>query len=136
MIMQRTALRGVQVPSLRNLRVPASPAPEVEWTGQYEVKVTATGVRCGNHGRTAPGEHVRHANPASVRACYRATAEMIADQEAEIAAELAYERHLEDRGYWEARAQEDWENRNGVIQFDEAYRMACPEAFEDMPIDA
>lgn len=133
MMMSQTAFRGVQVPSLRNIRVATA---EIELDGPYEVKATATGVRCGNHGRTAPGEHVHHANPASVRECYRLTAEMIADQEAEIRAELAYERHLEDRGYDEARAQEDWENRNGVIQFEDAYRMACPEAFQDMPIDA
>jgi hypothetical protein len=130
MIMSQTALRGVQVPSLRNLRVLASPAPEIEWIGEYEVKVTATGVRCGNHGRTAPSEHVHHANPASVRECYRLAAQMEADQAAEIAAELAYERHLEDRGYWDARAQEDWEERHGVIQFEDAYRAACPELFE------
>jgi hypothetical protein len=127
MIMSQTALRGVTVPSLRNIRVATA---EIELDGPYEVKATATGVRCGNHGRTAQGEHVHHASPASVRECYRLTAEAIADQEAEIAAELAYERHLEDRGYWEARAQEDWEERHGVIQFEDAYRAACPELFE------
>lgn len=111
MIMTQTALRGVQVPSLRNIRV--APA-EVEWVSEYEIKVTATGTRCGNHGRTAPGEHTYHANPASVRACYRLSAEMIADQRAEIAAEEAYERFLEDRGYEEARAQEAWEQTHGM----------------------
>lgn len=133
MIMQRTALRGVTVPSLRNIRAAATAAQwdtSIELDGPYEVKVTATGVRCGNHGRTAPGEHIRHANTVSVRECYRLTAQMEADQAAEIAAELAYERHLEDRGYWEARAQEDWEERHGVIQFEDAYRAACPELFE------
>ena len=110
MIMSQTALRGVQVPSLRNIGAMA----EVELIGQYEVKVTATGVRCGNHGRTAPGEHVHHANPASVRECYRLTAEAIADQEAEIRAEQALERYLEDRGYDEARAFENWEARHGI----------------------
>jgi hypothetical protein len=127
MIMSQTALRGVTVPSLRNIRVAT---PEIEWTGQYEVRETATGTRCGNHGRTAPGEHTYHANPASVRECYRLTAQMEADQAAEMTAELAYERHLEDRGYWDARAQEDWEERHGVIQFEDAYRAACPELFE------
>lgn len=86
----------------------------VELTGAYEVRVTETGVRCGNHGRTKHGEHIYHADPASVQECYRLTAEMIADQEAEIRAELAYERHLEDRGYWEARAQEQWEQTQGI----------------------
>lgn len=113
MIMSKTALRGVEVPSLRNIR-PAAPAPVVELDGPYEVRRTQTGTRCGNHGRTKPGQHVHHANPASVRACYELTAQMDADQAAEIAAELAYERHLEDRGYWEARAQEQWEETHGM----------------------
>ena len=81
---------------------------------QYEVKATATGTRCGNHGRTSPGQHVFHANPDSVRECYRLTAEAIADQEADLAAEQALERYLEDRGYDEARAFEDWEARHGI----------------------
>lgn len=87
----------------------------VELTDQYDVKVTETGVRCGNHGRTQHGEHVYHADPESVRECYRLAAEMIQQAEADIRAELAYEQHLEDRGYWEARAQEDYEQRHGVI---------------------
>lgn len=130
MIMSQTALRGVQVPSLRNIRAAATAAEwntEIELDGPYEVKVTATGVRCGNHGR---GVRIYHANSVSVRECYRLTAQMEADQAAEMAAELAYERHLEDRGYWEARAQEDWEKRHGVTQFEDAYRAACPELFE------
>lgn len=86
----------------------------VEMTEAYEVKVTETGVRCGNHGRTKHGEHTYHANPASVRECYRLAAEMEADEKAEAAAELAYERHLEDRGYWGARAQEQWEQAQGI----------------------
>lgn len=128
MIMSKTALRGVEVPSLRNLRVPAQPAAsEVEWSGDYEIRETETGIRCGNHGR---GARVYHANPASVRECYRLTAEMIADQKAEIEAEQRYERFLEDRGYWEARAQEAYEETHGVIQFEDAYREACPWLFE------
>lgn len=47
---------------------------------------------------------------------------------AEQEAELAYERHLEDRGYWEARADEDYERAMGVIPFDEAMRQAEREA--------
>jgi hypothetical protein len=90
---------------------------------------TQTGVRCGNCG-------ARHASAKAVNLCYLRGAELDAESAAEIAAEAAYERHLEDRGYWEARAQEDHENRYGVIQFDEAYRMACPWLFEDDPIDA
>jgi hypothetical protein len=84
----------------------------VELDSPYEVKATGTGVRCGNHHRD---DRTYHADAASVRECYRLTAEQDADSRAEIAAELAYERHLEDRGYWEARAQEDFERNHGVI---------------------
>lgn len=130
MIMSQTALRGVQVPSLRNIRAAATAAEwntEIEMDGPYAVKETATGVRCGNHGR---GVRIYHANSVSVRECYSLMVEALAYQEAEARAELAYERHLEDRGYWEGRAQEDWEERHGVIQFEDAYRAACPELFE------
>jgi hypothetical protein len=114
MIMTTSAYRGIKVPSLRNIR-PAAPAPEVEQVDAYTIKVTEAGARCGNHGKTPKGErHTYHANTASVRACYQLTAQMNADQEAEIAVELAYERHLEDRGYHEARAQEAWEQTNGM----------------------
>jgi hypothetical protein len=109
--MIKTALRGVEVPSLRNLRIQPV-APVFEMDGPYSIAETETGVRCGNHHRE---DRVRHANAASVRECYRLTAEMIADQEAEIRAEQGYERYLEDRGYWEARAQEDHEARMGIF---------------------
>ncbi len=41
-------------------------------------------------------------------------------------AEMANERSFEDRGYWEARAEEDWEAARGVVPFDVAYANACP----------
>lgn len=55
------------------------------------------------------------------------------DQEADgaAAAEMAYERHLEDRGANEARAQDDHEARNGVISFQDAWDMACPERVQE-----
>jgi hypothetical protein len=118
MIMTKTAFRGVEVPSLRNLNTErAYAAGAVELDGPYEVRRTETGTRCGNHGRTTHGAHIYHANPASVSECYRLAAEMIADQEAEIRAELAYERHLEDRGYDEARWEEDREFWGGVSHY-------------------
>ena len=43
---------------------------------------------------------------------------------AEYSAEMAAERHHEDRGYWDAREQEDEEARRGVIQFEDAYAHA------------
>lgn len=88
---------------------------------------TVEGVRCANHGDW----RVYHFDAAAVRACFTVTAQMQADQDAEIAAEQAYVRHLEDRGYWEARAQDDYEARMGVIDFADAYRMACPWLFTD-----
>ena len=54
--------------------------------------------------------------------------------EAEAAAELAYERHLEDRGWEEARAQEDYEARMGCLSFQEAYDQACPERVIERPL--
>jgi hypothetical protein len=95
-----------------------------EYDDLGEVVITDSGVRCGNHGR---GEKIHHANSASVRECYRIDRERIAESNAEIAAEQAYERHLEDKGYWEAKAQDDYEARMGVIQFEDAWDMADPE---------
>jgi hypothetical protein len=80
----------------------------------------ATGIRCGAHGRVK----VYHDSTETVRYCYAKMRSDIAEQEAEAAAELAYERHLEDRGYDEARAQDEYEQRNGVIPFDVAMRNA------------
>lgn len=100
----------------------------VIWDSPYTVEETTTGVRCGNHGKVGVAYH--H-SAAAVRECYRLGRELDAQAAAEHAAELAMERALEDRGYWDARAQEDHEAAHGVIQFDEAYRMACPWLFQD-----
>jgi hypothetical protein len=45
---------------------------------------------------------------------------------ADYLAELANERHFEDRGYWDAREQEDYEQRNGVLSFQDAWSEADP----------
>jgi hypothetical protein len=110
MIMTKSAFRGTEVISLRNIKA-AAPAPVVEQVDAYTIKVTEAGVKCGNHGR---GARVHHANAASVRACYQLSAEMAAEQEAEAAIERAYERHLEDRGWYEAQLQDEMEARMGV----------------------
>lgn len=90
-------------------------------TDEYRYPVvTPRGVRCGQC-------QAHHANADTVRECYRITAAQEATVRAEQAAELAYERHLEDRGYWDARAQDDYEERHGVISFSDAWDMACPE---------
>lgn len=81
----------------------------------------ATGIRCGNHPR---GLKVHHDSVATVQHCYAVRYSQEADQMAEQAVELAYERHLEDRGYEEARAQDEHEARNGVISFHQAMRDA------------
>ena len=74
---------------------------------------TDFGIKCGNHGR----QKVYHTNIATVKFCFDLRRDQEAQQAAEIAAEQAIERHFEERGYDEARAQEDWEARNGVVDF-------------------
>jgi hypothetical protein len=89
---------------------------------------TAPGVKCGNHLR---GVNVYHFNVAAVHYCYAVTREEQEAFEDAARAEMAAERALEDRGYWEARAQEDHEAAHGVISFEDAYRAACPWLFEN-----
>jgi hypothetical protein len=78
---------------------------------------TDSGPKCGNC-------RERHAGAKAIRLCYD-TSKAEADQaHAEHAAEMAVERYYEDRGYWDARAQEDYEAAHGVIPFDVAYAEA------------
>lgn len=93
---------------------------EVDWIG-YPV-VAETGPRCGSCSR-------RHSTVAAVRLCHAIAAEQIEQQEADARLKAAQLRHLEDRGYDEARAQEDYEARNGVIGFMEAWEIESPETF-------
>jgi hypothetical protein len=83
-------------------------------------------VRCGN--RKAHGPDVYHNGRTEVRDCFagRLATEPDHDNGA-AAAELAYERHLEDRGYDDARAQEEHEARHGVVGFIQAWHDASPE---------
>lgn len=74
---------------------------------------TETGIRCGY----CKG---RHANRETVRYCHESGRAQEELAEADYRAELAVERWYEDRGYWDARAQEDYEARMGVIPFDVA----------------
>jgi hypothetical protein len=85
-----------------------------------EVVETASGARCGNHGSA----RTYHANAASVRECYRISRARDDEQAAEIAAEAAIERHLENAGYDDARAQDAYEAQYGVIGFQEAWDIA------------
>lgn len=83
---------------------------------------TTTGPRCGNC-----RNGVRHATVAIIRACYVIEADQHLQMINEQAAEAAYERHLEDRGYWEAQAQDDYEARLGIPSFTEAWHAASPD---------
>lgn len=80
------------------------------------------GPRCG---ACRPG--TRHPNVDSIKACHSQRDYELAQQEAERAAEAGVERFFEDRGYWEHRAQEDYEERMGVIPFDVAMAAALNE---------
>lgn len=96
-----------------------------EWGAPVEL---ASGVRCGAHGRGTP---IYHESAAAVKLCYAVAREMEAQSRAEAEAELRNERWFEDRGWEEARAQEDYEARMGMVDFGTAYREACPELFVD-----
>ena len=69
------------------------------------------GVRCGNHGRAG---RFYHADANEVRQCYMWDLDNEENARAEQAVELAYERHLENAGYDEARFQEEMEFQMGV----------------------
>lgn len=86
--------------------------------------LTPTGPYCGGCGGRRAG--ARHADVAAIRACDAYRRDQDAVVEGARWAEAAYERHLEDRGYDEARAQEDYEARNGVIGFIEAWHIQSP----------
>ena len=87
-------------------------------------------IRCGNpkHNREIAKEHY-HGSVAEVRECYAAPKGILSIQEevmahdneqaarAEIEAEQGYERHLENQGYWQARADEDHEMAMGIDPF-------------------
>lgn len=50
---------------------------------------------------------------------------------AELRAEMAYERHLEDRGWEEARAFEAWEASQGLLSYEDASGMSSEWEDED-----
>lgn len=87
-------------------------------------------IKCGNkvHDKGVSREHY-HWSVAEVRECYAAPKGILSIQEevmahddeqaarAEWEAEMGYERHLENQGYWEARADEDHEMAMGIDPF-------------------
>jgi hypothetical protein len=82
-----------------------------------------SGVRCGNHPGLRPAK-IYHDAAETVRYCYAQREAEQAEQRAEQAVELAYERHLEDAGWREAEAQERYEQQMGMISFQEAWQRA------------
>jgi hypothetical protein len=71
------------------------------------------------------GQDCTHLSVTEIELCQEyQDAEWIAQIQAEQAAEMGYERHLENAGYWDAREQEDVEASRGVIQFEDAYAHA------------
>ena len=86
------------------------------------MNATMTGVKCGNH-----AERTYHVSAAEVRDCFRNSGKgsqrvesldaKLDDAFGERAAEQATERFFEDRGYWDARAQEDYERETGALSF-------------------
>lgn len=87
------------------------------------------GVRCGHCA-------AKHSIARAVKLCKIAQETLDAEAEAEMHAEAAVERYFEDRGYWDARAQEDYEAAHGVIPFDVAYREALGMSTEDFDAPA
>lgn len=68
-------------------------------------------IKCGNCKRT-------HISVSDVRRCYEITAnEERMQAEAEYDAEMAVERYYENRGWAEAQAFEQWEQRNGARDY-------------------
>ena len=90
-------------------------------------------IACGNrkaHGFT-PGFQHHHASTAEVRQCFTSEfglSSLEEDEqhaiEAEVDPDQAYERHLENAGWAEARAQEEHEAAMGVVSFEEAFASA------------
>lgn len=105
--------------------------------------MSANRVRCGNavhksfHLELANEVH-HHESVAQVRLCFarkdefglRSLEEEALEEQwgeearAEYEAEMAVERYYENRGAEEDYAFEQWERDRGVIQFEDAYRMA------------
>jgi hypothetical protein len=93
MIMTKSAFRGIEVPSLRNVRPAATPAaPLLDEIGFVLRVERAPGtVRCG-----ACGHH--HNGAAAVRLCYDQQAAANEAAEADYLAERRAERWFEERG--------------------------------------
>lgn len=114
---------------------------------------TTTQVACGNKVHRARAEEFglvgvqhHHLSVAEVRACCSLTAGTYSVEEQEAAdhhaeqsydPDAAYERHLEDRGYWEARADEDREAAMGALSYEQARQEAeqAPQPTLDVKVE-
>lgn len=97
-------------------------------TDEYGYPVaTEAGIRCGNH---PLHDTVRHASVEAVGRCFALRFAEQMEEDGLRWAEGAYVRNAEQAGYWEAAAERAWEDSRGVVQFDDAYRAACPELFQ------
>lgn len=83
----------------------------IELEDAYTVKATAGGVKCGNHHRE---DRTYHADAENVRACYQLTARMELDSAAEIWAEGALVRHLENAGWQDTLLEEQMNAQRGI----------------------
>lgn len=99
---------------------PASTRPGYDWLG-YPLP-TETGPRCGMCRRG-----IRHIDLEAIRFCCDITREQEEQADADSRLEDAQLRYLENRGHDDARAQDDYEARNGVIGFTEAWHLASPD---------
>jgi hypothetical protein len=78
---------------------------DFDWLGY--VATSEAGPICG-----ACSKH--HSSVKAIKVCHEIGRFQEDEMRAELAAEQGYERYLEDRGYWDARAQEDHERAMGV----------------------
>lgn len=93
----------------------------IHYTEDGDVAHTERGPYCGECNRYAYRMGMakrRHADARSVAMCYAIAKSREEDARAEYDAEMATERHYENRGYWETRAQEDYERACGVLDPD------------------
>ncbi len=69
----------------------------------------------------------RHHSIKAIKLCHLVSADHKADAQADYLAMLAESRYFENRGADEALAQDEYEARNGVIGFREAWHRESPE---------
>jgi hypothetical protein len=102
------------------MTAPTDTRPGYDWLG-YPLPLE-TGILCGMCRRG-----VRHISVQAVRDCHEITREQEEQADADGRLEDAQLRYLENRGYDDARGQDEYEARNGVIGFREAWHRASPE---------